>query len=166
MALTTADSWFGAPTVPMPAVSAERVAEAIVADLEGIPMGGFPVTVAPIVAPRAAYQELLDVTGRLLDLQRRAVLKLAADHNGRMIALGLDPANFVRGIKDQQFEIRHCAEVARADVVIGVNGPQFIEFNVGAGIGGMVQFETMRRAWGRIRAEAGLSWLLGIDPFE
>lgn len=167
MTSTSVRSWFGERTTPVETgFHPGRMAEMILEDMRGIPMGGYPVTTAPIVVPNASYTELLEATGRLVDLHRHAVLSLAPDLRGRISALKLDPEKYPRVIGDDAFESRHCADVARADVVVGESGPMFVEFNFGAGIGGMVQFETMRRAWARVWSEAGSPALLGTDPFE
>ncbi|WP_329007434.1 hypothetical protein OG271_16980 [Micromonospora rifamycinica] len=160
-----ARSWFGTGTGPDLGLDPARVAETIVADMQGVSMGGYPVAVEPVVVPVGSYRGLLDATTRLLDLQRRAVVHLASDEAGRMAALGVDPRAHPRVIDDESFELRHCAEMARADVLIAEDGPRFVEFNVGASFGGMVQFDLHRRAWQRLAAGAGGPALSSPDPF-
>ncbi|MEV0730597.1 hypothetical protein [Polymorphospora sp. NPDC050346] len=165
MTSTVARSWFGSHADPDRRFDAARAAETIVADMRGVSMGGYPVAVSPVVVPRKSYRYLLDATTRLLDLQRRTVINLASDSHGRMAALGLDPRLHPRATDDEAYEMRYCAEMARADVLIAEEGPRFVEFNVGASFGGMVQFDIHRRAWQRLSAEAGGPELSSPDPF-
>ncbi|MEV4661057.1 hypothetical protein AB0J85_03825 [Micromonospora echinofusca] len=142
-----------------------RVAEILAEHMRDIPMGGFPIAAEPVVVPLDAYRELLAATRRLVELSHQTVLRLAPDLAGRMAALRVDPAEYQRANPDEAFELRHTGDVVRADVVIGEDGPRFVELNVGAGIGGMVQFEQQRRAWHRVRSAAGLPPLAGEDIF-
>jgi hypothetical protein len=165
MTSTLAPSWFGEHPAGTAGPPPERVAEILRHDLRGLSMGGFPLAAEPIVVPRTSYRGLLAATERLLRLHHTAVAELAPDQQGRMAALRADPADFPRFTSDDAFEMRHAADVARADVLISASGPQFIEFNVGAGVSGMVPFEVLRRAWLRIRAECGRPALTGGDLF-
>lgn len=165
MTSTSVRSWFGKYKARTTEIPSKWIAEILMHDMREISMGGFPIAAEPIVVPLGSYGGLLDVTRRLLELQHTAVVNLAPDQNGRMAALKADPASFPRFTPDEAFEMRHSADVARADVMIGEGGPQFIEFNVGAGISGMVQFELQRRIWQRIRSEAGELALTGVDLF-
>jgi hypothetical protein len=133
--------------------------------MRDIPMGGFPIAAEPVLMPIAEYRELLAATKRLVELSHTTVLHLAPDHAGRMAAIKVDPAEHGRPHPDEAFELRHTTDVVRADVVIGGQGPQFLELNVSAGIGGMVQFEQQRRAWQSLRSSAGLMPLAGEDLF-
>lgn len=142
-------AWFG-ELAGLPATSPDpgRLATAIQREMRGIPMGEFPIAAEPVMVPATSYDELLSATRALLDLQRRAVLNLAPDLPGRVAALEIDPAYLPRLTDDEAFELRHCADVARADVMITADGPRFIEFNVSASINGLVQFDSLRRARG------------------
>lgn len=73
---------------------------------------------------------------------------------------------FERFVPDPVFEIGHTVDFARADVVLTRYGPQFIEFNVGGGVGGMVEFELQRRAWTQLRREAGLPDMVGGSLYD
>ncbi|GIF03133.1 hypothetical protein [Actinoplanes siamensis] len=142
-----------------------RVAEILAGHLADIPMGRFPTAAEPMVLPSKAYRALLAATRRLTELSCEVVRRLAPDQAGRMAALRVDPSEYRRTSPDEEFELRHAGDVVRADVVIGADGPRFIELNVGAGIGGVVQFEQQRRAWRSVRLEAGLPPLDGEDLF-
>ena len=66
---------------------------------------------------------------------------LAGDRAGRIAALGIDPADCPLFTPDEDFELRHSADMTRADVIIGPDGPKFVEFNVSGAFGGMVHFQ-------------------------
>jgi hypothetical protein len=143
----------------------KRLAEILGEHMPALSVSGFPAAAHPIALPKPQYSELLDATGRLLALELEAVKRLAADHAGRLEALKANPEEFPRPFRDEDYEMRHAADMARADVIIGPHGPRFIEFNVGGGFGGMVQFETQRRIWQQVGAECGEAQLTGTDPF-
>nr|WP_042193698.1 hypothetical protein [Kibdelosporangium sp. MJ126-NF4]CEL20855.1 hypothetical protein [Kibdelosporangium sp. MJ126-NF4]CTQ98340.1 hypothetical protein [Kibdelosporangium sp. MJ126-NF4] len=165
MTSTATHSWFGEYTPHRPGIAPEQVAEILGRAMRVSPGAPFPLAGEPIVVPPRSYQSLLDATTRLLELHHTAVANLAPDTGGRMKALKADPAMFPRFTADDAFEMRHAAHVARADVMVGANGPQFLEFNVGAGVGCMAQFERLRRAWQHIRYETGQPALAGTDLY-
>lgn len=142
-----------------------RIAELIADRIDDIAVAGYPVAARPIVQSRQAYAELHGTTSRLLDLHLRAVKNLATDARGRQIAIGANEAHFPRPFLGEMYEMGHARDMARADVIVGLDGPKFIEYNVGGGFGGMVQFESQRRLWLQVGAEFGGGSLLGFDPF-
>lgn len=160
-------SWFGERTEP-PSVGLppQRIADVLCEELREIPLHGFPLAVRPLVVPLARYRELLSATTRLLDLLRRTALALAPDRAGRIAALGTTPEGRPTWVDDEDFEVRHCADLARADVVVGADGPKFIEFNVSGSFGGLVQFQSQQRAWRRIRELAGEPSFVGVDAYS
>jgi hypothetical protein len=143
-----------------------RIATVLRDHLQDISTGGFPIAGEPILVPRVAYLDLLAATRRLLEILRSAVVKLATTSDGRMKKLGADPRAFERFVADHAFEIEHSVDFARADVIFTQRGPQFIEFNVGGGIGGMVEFELQRGAWTQLRRESGLDDLFGASLYD
>lgn len=161
-----AGRWFGRRTEPPDiGLAAERIVEVVRHETRDLPLDGFPVALQPVVVPAESFRELLGATRCLLDLLRRAMLHLASDRGGRIAALGMDPADCPMFVDDEDFELRHCADMARADVVIGTNGPKFVEFNVSGAFGGMVQHQAFQRAWRRIRDLAGRPAFVGVDVF-
>jgi len=159
-------SWFGAPTGPPKiALPPEQRVEIIRHEMRDLPLDVFPVALQPFVVPRESYRQLLTATADMLDLLRRAVLGLAADRAGRMAAIDLDPDQCPLFTADEDFELRHCADMARADVVISADGPKFVEFNVSGAFGGMVHFQQHQRAWQRIRERAGRPAFIGVDAY-
>ncbi len=162
----TARTWFGDTTRPPEiGVPVERIVDVMREELRDLPLPAFPLALQPFVVPKSSYHELLGASARLLDLLRKAVLRTANDRAGRLVALGLDPDDCPYWLDDESFELRHCADIARADVVIGPDGPKFVEMNVSGAIGGMVHFQLYQRAWRRIRELAGLPAFVGVDTF-
>lgn len=163
----TGEPWFGnRVTPPEIGLAPELVAELVTGEFHGIPRSGFPVALQPMVIPRDSYRELLGATAELLALLRKAVLGLADDRAGRIAALGIDPADCPMFAPDEEFELRHCADMTRADVIIGPDGPRFVEFNVSGAFGGLVHFLLYQRVWARIRERAGRPAFVGADAFS
>jgi hypothetical protein len=159
-----ATPWFGRweqpPEIGLPP---GQIAETMQYELRALRLPAFPVALQPLVVPAESFRELMRATAALLALLRRAVLHAAADRGGRVAALGVDPADCPLFVPDDEFELRHCADMARADVVIGVDGPKFIEFNVGGAFGGMADFSAYQHAWHRICERADRPSFLGAD---
>lgn len=156
-------SWPGLRAVP-PRIGLEpaRIADVLHDEMRGHGLPAFPVALQPLVVPPASFRELLWATARLVALLRKAVLNAAADRDGRIAALGVDRADCPFFIPDDRFELRHCADMARADVVISADGPKFIEINVGGPLGGMADTEACRQAWQRITGLAGRPPFAGV----
>lgn len=160
----TGTPWSGEQLEPPPiGLSHHEIANILAEEQDGIPFVGRPFALQPFVIPRESYRELLAVLPRLLDLERRAVLRIAPDRAARLAALSM-PDN-VLATADEEFEMAHAADMARADVVIGPDGPKFVEVNVNGGFGGLVQFQLFQQAWQRIRQRAGLPAFLGVDAY-
>lgn len=142
-----------------------RLAELYAQRMPEIAVGGYPAALYPLTMPAAEYADLLDSMAALLALHRRAVRELGGDPEARLRALRAEPSEFPRVFLDEEYEHCHSADMARGDVIITAEGPKFIELNVGAGFGGMVQFEVHRRIWSQVAAETGRQPLLGTDPY-
>lgn len=134
-------------------------------ELRELPFPPYPIALQPFLLSRPAYRELLGATADLLALIRRSVRHSGADSAVRLAALRLDPADCPYWTDDEEWELRHCADLARADVVLGVDGPKFVEFNVSGAFGGMLHFQLYQRAWQRVREEAGLPAFVGVDAY-
>lgn len=161
---TGARSWLGLRAVPPDiGLGPARIAEIMHDEMRGLGLPAFPVALQPLVVPPESFRELLSATARLVALLRKAVLNAAADRDGRIAALGVDRADCPFFVPDDCFELRHCADMARADVVIGTDGPKFVEINVGGPVGGMADTEACRRAWRRITGLAGRRPFAGVD---
>ncbi|OLZ66936.1 hypothetical protein AV521_26465 [Streptomyces sp. IMTB 2501] len=116
--------------------------------------------------PVESYRGLLSATRRILELQRRAVAEIAADSSGRVTALKADQADLPRLSADEAYELAHAIDFSRADAVVTEDGPKFVEFNVGAGVGAVLEFELERRIWQRIRQETGEAELTAPSLYE
>lgn len=111
------------------------------------------VPAVPLVLPRASYAELFRATSALLDLLRRVALETASTTAGRLVAYGMPDSENQLFVDDQFVEERYADMVTRPDVVIGENGPQFLEFNVSGALGGTVETACRYEVWRRLYAD-------------
>ncbi|MFI0983629.1 hypothetical protein ACH4SP_42335 [Streptomyces sp. NPDC021093] len=128
-----------------------------------------PVPLEPFPTSRQSYDELFAVSRDLLGLLRRALLEAAPTRQGRLDALGGRPGthSYPLFVDDDEFELRHCAAMARPDVVIGRDGPRFLEFNVSGAFGGPTEAHGFGRAWTRLYGGVGSSLPFTMDdPFS
>jgi hypothetical protein len=140
-----------------------RIAEILHHELRGLGPPAFPVALQPLVISPESFAELLSATASLVALLRKAVRNAAADRDGRIAALGIDRADCPFFVPDEDFELRHCADMARADVVIEADGPKFVEINVSGAVGGMADTQAYHQGWRRIAAKAGRRPFAGAD---
>ncbi|MFC4503561.1 MULTISPECIES: hypothetical protein [Streptomyces] len=127
-----------------------------------------PVPLEPFAVSKATYDELFSAARGLLGLLRQALLESAPDRPGRLAALGVRPTthSFPFFIDDDAFELRHCDAMARPDVVIGPDGPRFLEFNVSGAFGGPTEAHGFDRAWTRLFGAPGRPLPFTVDdPF-
>ncbi len=150
------------PEIGLPA---ERIAEIMCEELRDLPFPPHPIALQPFLLPQPAYHELLDAAVGLLALIRRSVEHSGGSTADRRAALRLDPAGRPFWTEDEEWELRHCADLARPDVVLSPDGPKFVEFNVSGAFGGMLHFQLYQRAWQRIREQAGLPAFIGVDAY-
>jgi len=121
---------------------------------------------APIALPRSSYAELFRVTAALLDLVRRTALESAPTTAGRLAVYRMPASENQLFLADQLIEERYADCVARPDIVIGPDGPQFLEFNVSGALGGPVETHCRLRVWRELYAdEGGRVPFVCQDPF-
>jgi hypothetical protein len=121
---------------------------------------------APIVLPRESYAELFRATAALLDLVRRTALDSAATTEGRLDAYRMPDSERQLFVADQFLEERYADCVTRPDIVIGPDGPKFVEFNVSGALGGPVETHCRLEVWRKLYADAdGRVPFSACDPF-
>ncbi|WP_236245685.1 hypothetical protein [Streptomyces sp. CC210A] len=140
--------WFGSLRLRPPAVPAEALrwrSRHAMRDL------GWPyqrlLPAAPLVVPRSSYAELFRVTRALLDLIRRTALESAPTTEGRLAAYRMPANEHQLFMADPFIEERYADCVVRPDVVIGADGPRFLEFNVSGALSGPVECHCRLRMW-------------------
>lgn len=143
----------------------ERIAAIMREEFRELPFSPYPMALQPFVLPQPAYRELIDAAAALLALIRRSAELAGPDTAGRLAALRLDRADCPYWTEDEAWELRHCADLARPDVVVGPAGPKFVEFNVSGAFGGMLHFQLYQRGWQRIREEAGLPAFVSVGAY-
>lgn len=145
--------WFGDQRL-MPVAAADTIRQLLRHEFRDIGSPYQPLLpAAPMVLPRASYAELFRVTAALLDLVRRTALESAATTAGRLAAYRMPPSEHQLFVDSPFIEERYADCVARPDVVIGPDGPRFIEFNVSGALGGPVEAFCRLQVWRRLYAD-------------
>src|SRR6478672_11896997 len=146
--------WFGRLRLK-PAAPANVIREMLRTEIRDT---GWPhqplVPAAPIVLPRASYAELFRATAALLDLVRRTALESAPTTERRLAAYNMPQSEHQLFVDDQFIEERYADCVTRPDIVIGPDGPMFVEFNVSGAIGGPVETHCRLEVWRKLYADA------------
>jgi hypothetical protein len=158
--------WFGRHRLA-PAASAGTIREMLRHEIRDTGWPYQPVLpAAPIALPRASYAQLFRLTAALLDLVRRAALESADTTEGRLAAYKMPPSEHQLFTHDQFTEERYADTVARPDIVIGPEGPQFLEFNVSAAVSGPVETHCRLEVWRKLYAdEEGRVPFSSANPF-
>ncbi|OKK18597.1 hypothetical protein AMK16_19145 [Streptomyces sp. CB00455] len=145
--------WFGGLRL-RPAAGAGTIRGMLREEIRDI---GYPhqplLPAAPMVLPRASYAELFRATAALTDLVRRTALESAATTAGRLAAYGMPQSEHRLFVADQFTEERYADCVVRPDVVIGPDGPRFLEFNVSGALGGPVETHCRMEVWRKLYAD-------------
>ncbi|MFD3538857.1 hypothetical protein ACFWUQ_05070 [Streptomyces sp. NPDC058662] len=105
------------------------------------------VPAAPLVLPRASYAELFRVSAALTELVRRTALEAANTTAGRLAAYRMPENEHQLFVDDPFVEERYADCVVRPDVVIGPDGPRFLEFNVSGALGGTMETHSRMEVW-------------------
>ncbi|MFF7656455.1 hypothetical protein ACFZCY_42685 [Streptomyces sp. NPDC007983] len=105
-----------------------------------------PASVRPVVLPPDSYSEMFTAAAALLALLRRTLLEAAPTAAGRIAALGADESVYPL-FMDSAVEEDFATCMARPDVMVDATGPKFVEFNIGGGLGGVVDTSLNSAAW-------------------
>ena len=160
------DEWFGTqPRFAGTRLQAAHIVEALAADIDGLAFS-IGTAVTPIVLPRSSYDELFSAAVRLLALLRRAGFDVAATRRGRLAAHGVTEEDWPLFLADDELERRYSACIARADVIVGADGPRFIEFNVSGAVGGVIETHALTHGWRRVQGSRDGTALDGPDPLD
>ncbi|MEU5108293.1 MULTISPECIES: hypothetical protein [unclassified Streptomyces] len=150
----TGHPWFGRHRLRPPDAPADTIREMLRTEIRDT---GWPyqplLPAAPIALPRASYAELFRATGALLDLVRRTALETAPTTEGRLAAYGMPDSEHRLFMADPFTEERYADCVARPDIMIGPDGPRFLEFNVSGALGGPVETHCRLEVWRKLYAD-------------
>lgn len=162
----TGHPWFGSHRLA-PAAPAGVIREMLRTGIRDIGWPYQPILpAAPLVLPRESWSGLFRVAAALLDLVRRTALESADSTAGRLAAYRMPPSEHQLFVADEFTEERYADCVARPDVVIGPDGPQFLEFNVSGALGGVVEMRCRLEVWRQLYADgAGQVPFGSLDPF-
>ncbi|PZG01910.1 hypothetical protein [Micromonospora deserti] len=145
--------WFGSHRLT-PAAPVDTIRQMLRHELRDT---GWPyqrlLPAAPMAIPRASYAEVFRVSVALLDLVRRTALDTAPTTAGRLAAYRMPHSENQLFVRDPFVEERYADRVVRPDVVIGPDGPQFLEFNVSGALGGAVETHCRLEVWRQLHAD-------------
>ncbi|MFF1270804.1 hypothetical protein ACFVZE_33780 [Streptomyces anulatus] len=158
--------WFGGHRL-RPAASADTIRQMLRHELRDT---GWPhqrvLPAAPMAIPRAAYAEIFRASVALVDLLRRAALESGQTTADRLAAYEMPAAEDRLWVSDPFIEERYADSVVRPDLVIGPDGPQFLEFNVSGALGGVVETQSRLAVWRGLHAdEEGRTPFRSPSPF-
>ncbi|MFI5653585.1 hypothetical protein ACIA71_20425 [Streptomyces anulatus] len=158
--------WFGHHRL-RPAASADTIRQMLRHELRDT---GWPyqkvLPAAPLAIPRASYAEIFRVSLALVDLLRRAALESGHTTADRLAAYEMPAAEDRLWVSDPFIEERYADSVVRPDLVIGPDGPQFLEFNVSGALGGVVETQSRLAVWRGLHAdEEGRAPFRSPSPF-
>jgi hypothetical protein len=144
----TGNPWFGGYDRPTrPGVHPERVLAAVRETFRDLPMKTFPAALRPFEVPARSYAELSAAGSMVLDLLRRTLLSISPTFAGRLAKLGVEAELHPLVLADEVLEERYSTLVCRPDLVIGPDGPRFLEFNVSSAVGGIVDTHLYGELW-------------------
>lgn len=158
--------WFGRHRL-RPAASADTIRRMLRHELRDT---GWPyqkvLPAAPLAIPRAAYAEIFRVSVALVDLLRRAALESGHTTADRLTAYRMPATEDRLWVRDPFVEERYADSVVRPDLVIGPDGPRFLEFNVSGALGGVVETQSRLAVWRGLHAdEEGRAPFRSPSPF-
>ncbi|MEY9877091.1 hypothetical protein ABH931_006614 [Streptacidiphilus sp. MAP12-33] len=141
------ESWYGSVAGPAGSrLAVPELADHLGRALDDLDYPANTTSMNPVLLPYHRYAELFDATGRLLQLLRRALFGSAPDFHGRLRALGAVEENYALWVPGP-LEEAYATCMTRPDVAVGATGPKFLEFNIGSGIGGVVETSVHSAAW-------------------
>ncbi|AWK09256.1 hypothetical protein SSP531S_06610 [Streptomyces spongiicola] len=145
--------WFGRHRL-RPAAPAETIRQLLRHELRDT---GWPyqplLPAAPMAVPRASYAEVFRAGAALVELLRRTALETGATTSARLAAYGMPATENRLWVRDPFVEERYADCVVRPDLVIGPDGPRFLEFNVSGALGGVVETHCRLAVWRRLHAD-------------
>jgi len=158
--------WFGDHRLPVRA-SGDAIRQMLRTEIRDI---GWPyqdqLPATPMAIPRASYAELYRVTSALVGLLRRTALEAAPTTQARLEAYRMPAREHHLFLSDEFLEERYADAVVRPDIIIGPAGPQFLEFNVSAALGGPVEMHCRLQVWRRLYGDDDGRVPFGYhDPF-
>ncbi|MDM4719190.1 hypothetical protein QTQ03_06105 [Micromonospora sp. WMMA1363] len=121
---------------------------------------------APMTIPSASYAEIFRVAGVLVELLRRTALETAPSTRERLAVYRMPDSEDQLWMRDLLLDegYPHC--VVRPDLIIGPDGPRFLEFNVSGALGGVVETQSRLDVWRALYAdEDGRAPFHSPEPF-
>ncbi|MFF1697659.1 hypothetical protein ACFVXC_29275 [Streptomyces sp. NPDC058257] len=161
---TQTPQWYGSEPIPLGSrLPAPALIDGLTRAMDDIAFPMSPASLRPVVLPEESYQEMFTAAAALLRLLRRTLLEAAPTAAGRIAALGADEEMYPLFV-DSAAEEDFATCIARPDVMVDATGPKFVEFNIGAGIGGVVDTSLNSAAWIEAYGGRELAPFTGPDP--
>ncbi len=160
----TARQWYAVkPLSEERRLSVDQIRHHISQAMDDLDYPSQPVSLHPVVLSSQTYTDIFDAAHRLLALLRATLFERSATSAGRIAALGAEPGLYPLCLEDAR-EDRFATCMARPDVVIDATGPKFVEFNVGGGVGRVVDTATASQAWKDVYGGADFAPFTAPDP--
>jgi hypothetical protein len=115
--------------------------------MRDVPFPPSPISLHPVLLPRAVYGELHAAAAALLGVLERVAYHLGRDPQERLAALGMPAADCPLFTADEAWEWRYASCIARPDAFVTPDGIKFIEYNAGGGVGAAVQTQLLGDTW-------------------
>lgn len=106
-----------------------------------------PLSLRPFVLKREVYDDIYRGESLILPLLRRALFERGPDIGARAEALGVDRELYYPLTVPGPLEDEYATCMTRPDVVIDRDGPKFVEFNIGGGLGLAVETSIASQLW-------------------
>ncbi|NIL44079.1 hypothetical protein HCB17_25425 [Salinispora arenicola] len=150
---TSGHPWFGDRYLA-PAAPGDMIRQLI---RNGLRDTGWPyqsvLPAAPMTIPRAAYAQIFRVAGALVELLRRTALETASSNRERLAVYRMPDSEDQLWMRDPFLDERYADCVVRPDLVIGSDGPRFVEFNVSGALGGVIETQSRLDVWQELYAD-------------
>jgi hypothetical protein len=120
---------------------------------------------APLFLSRDSYRELFAITQRLVGLASLTLAAIGEDHYSQMRALGADPVYLPAFLPTPDLEQSYASCMVRPDIVLGPDGPRFVELNVGSGFAGVTETHVLHQVFTEVYSDANRWHPQVVDPF-
>lgn len=116
----------------------------------------------PVIIHRRSYDELAEVTDRLLQLILDTALRRASTAGELRKLLGT-PDGLIEYLDDDEVLGEHLIQSGRPDILISDGVPKYVEFNVGSEVGCVWDTEKVSTRWRSVFADHSLDQLVSVE---
>jgi hypothetical protein len=116
----------------------------------------------PVMIHQSRYDELAEVTDRLLQLLLETALRRASTAGELRKLLGT-PDGLIEYLDDDELLGEHLVQSGRPDILISDGVPKYVEFNIGSEVGCVWDTEKVSSRWRSVFADHSLDRLVGVE---